>query len=202
MRKSIILILVILSCSFNEIFAQKDYIKDDKIFGELINGIPEKDSLIELKNEKGIIIGIGKVAKENRELSLLKFGEWKEYNETGILLSKGNYKIGSFIDCCFSGLCKVYYYYRDGKWEYFTKNGDIDFILNFIPKEHIVDTRCEGGDKLTFGLVEDIPIKYNDRVTLDKVYELQKISVTYTDKSTTIMIPLNGKLYFDIIFRN
>jgi hypothetical protein len=126
----------------------------------------------------------------------LKFNSWKEFDSDGILSAEGNYKISSFIDCGMGGAFRAFYYYRIGKWKYYKKNGDLDFALDFVPKEHFVDTRCEGGDKMIFGIVETIPLEYWDRVNANKIYELQKISFSNSYAITT-MIPLNGKIYYE-----
>ncbi|AXT19250.1 hypothetical protein D7030_13490 [Flavobacteriaceae bacterium AU392] len=193
---SLIIIILIFSCGTKNLHQNRVFIQDDKLYGELENGIPEKDSLIELKNKKGTVIGIGKMAVENNDVSFLKFDLWKEYNSNGILSAEGNYKISSYIDCCTAGACRVFYYYRIGKWKYFKENGELDFTLDFVPKEHSVDTRCQGGDKMIFGIVENIPLEYWDRVTINKIYELQKISFSHSYTIST-MIPLNGKMYYE-----
>jgi hypothetical protein len=97
-----------------------------------------------------------------------------------------------------SGPYWAYYYYRSGEWKYYKPNGEIDFILDFVPKIHNVDTRCEGGDKILFGIIENIPLKYTDKVNTDKVYELQKISFPRAYETNTTMIPLNGKIHYEI----
>src|SRR5690606_20299154 len=99
MNKSIILILIILTfgCGTKNINQNQIYIQDNKQYGELENGIPENDTLIELKNKKGTIIGIGKMAVSDNNISNLKFNLWKEFDSHGILIAEGNYKISSFI---------------------------------------------------------------------------------------------------------
>jgi len=154
MNKAISLILIILTfgCGTKNLHQNRIYIQYDKLYGKLENGIPEKDTLIELKNTKGSVVGIGKMAVPNKNASDLKFNLWKEYDSNGILSVEGNYNISSFIDCGVGGAFRAFYYYRTGKWKYFKKNGELDFVLDFIPKQHIVDTRCEGGDKMIFGI--------------------------------------------------
>jgi len=198
MNKSLTIIIIILTfgCGTKNLHQNRIYIQDDRLYGELENGIPEKDTLIELKNKKGIVIGIGKMAVSDNNASDLKFNLWKEYNSDGILLAEGNYKISSFIDCGMGGAFRAYYYYRFGEWKYFKKNGELDFVLDFIPKEHHVDTRCEGGDKMIFGIVENISLEYWNRITANKIFELQKISFS-NSYATTTMIPLNGKIYYE-----
>ena len=197
MNKSITFILIILSLSCGtNIQRNQIYIQDDELYGNLENGIPENDTLIELKNKKGTVIGIGKMAVADNNISDLKFNLWKEFDSDGILSAEGNYKISSFIDCGAGGIVRAFYYYRIGKWKYFKKNGGLNFELNFVPKEHLVDTRCEGGDKMIFGIIEDIPLEYWDKVNANKIYELQKISFSDSYVKTT-MIPLNGKIYYE-----
>lgn len=198
MKKVLILISIIsiFGCGNKNLNHSRIFIQNDKAYGELKNGTPDKDTLIELKNKEGNRIGIGKMAVDEDGVSVLKSGLWKEYNANQNLVAEGNYKISSYIDCCTAGVCRVFYFYRDGKWKYFNKTGELDFVLNFIPKEHSVETRCEGGDKMTFGLIETIPLKYISKVTPDRAYELQKISFSHSFVTTT-MIPINGKVFYE-----
>jgi hypothetical protein len=172
---------------------------DNELYGNLEDGYPEKDTLTDITNEKGNIIGIGRMAIHEKNISDLKIGNWKEYDESGILISEGNYKIGSFLDCCMGGVCKSFYSYRDGAWKYYSKNGDLKYELNFTPTKLKVDTRCEGGDELIFGLIKDIPLKYINELNADKLYELQKISIKDNDYEMTF-IPLNDKLIIEYKF--
>ena len=198
MNKSITLILIILTfgCGTKNLQQNRVYIQDEKLYGELANGLPAKDTLIELKNKTGTVSGIGEMAGSKNNVSDLKCGFWKEYDSDGILKAEGNYKISSFIECSVGGAISAYYYYRIGEWKYFKKNGELDFALDFVPKMHHIDTRCQGGDKMIFGIIETIPLDYWSKVDANKIYELQKIS--FTDSyTTTTMIPLNGKIYYE-----
>lgn len=198
--KQIIIIIVgffIFSCANKNISSSNFYIQDDKLYGDLNNGIPANDTLVELKYTNGKLKGQGKFAVAEDEVSVLRFGLWKEYDENGILKAEGSYKIGSYLDCCTAGLCRAFYYYRIGEWKYFDEQGVLDFSLDYVPTEHLVDTNCEGGDKLLFGVVKDIPLQLWGKITFDKIYELQKISFS-KNSSTTTLIPLNGKLYYEV----
>lgn len=198
MTKSIlfVIILVVLSCSTKIPSQNQIYIEYDKLYGELKNGVPERDTLIELNNKSGNIIGIGKMAVSEGEVSNLKFDLWKEYDSDGILLAEGNYKISSFVDCGVGGVFRIFYHYRIGNWNYFAKNGALDFELEFTPKKHSIETRCENGDEILFGIVNTIPLRYWDKVTANKLYEMQKISYPNAYHTTTF-IPLNGKIYVE-----
>jgi hypothetical protein len=124
MNKSITFILIILTfgCGTKNLHQNRIYIQDEKLYGELENGIPENDTLIDLKNKKGTVIGIGKMAVADNNVSDLKFNSWKEFDSDGILSAEGNYKISSFIDCGMGGAFRAFYYYRIGKWKYYKKN--------------------------------------------------------------------------------
>ncbi len=199
MNKAITFILIILTfgCGTKNLHESRIYIQDDKIYGELENGLPDKDKLVELKNKNGTVSGIGKMAVSKDNVSDIKCGLWKEYDSDGILSSEGNYKISSFIDCGMGGAFRAFYYYRVGEWKYFKKNGKLDFSLDFVPKKHHIDTRCEDGDEMIFGIIETIPLNYWDKVDANKIYELQKI--TFSDHyAKTSFIPLNGKIYIEM----
>lgn len=198
--KQIIIIIFssfIFSCATKNVSNSEFYIQDDNLYGDLKIGIPTNDTLVELKYTNGKLKGQGKLAVAKDEVSILKFGLWKEYDENGILKAEGNYKIDSYLDCCTAGLCRAFYYYRTGEWKYFDDQGVFDFSLNYVPTEHLVDTNCEGGDKLLFGVVKNIPLQLWGKITFDKIYELQKISFS-NNSLTTTLIPLNGKLFFEI----
>ena len=197
MKKAISILLIILTfnCANRKLNQKWDYVRNDNLFGELKNGIPEKDTLIEIQNGK--LLSIGKVAVSKNGVSIMKFGNWKNYNENGILISKGEYKIGKYIDCGMGGPEQTFYHYKTGIWEFYNDKGETDFELEFIPKEHFIDTRCDGGDKMLFGIIEKVPSEYYGKVNSDLIYELQKVEYNESYQNT-IAIPLNGKVYITI----
>ncbi|WP_445749952.1 MULTISPECIES: hypothetical protein [Bacteroidota] len=196
--KNIAYILIILF-QFQFVIGQEDaiYISNDKQYGELKNGLPEQDSIIEL-TRKGITIGKGAVAISKNGISNLKVGYWKEYYESGILKMEGNYNLGSYVSCCMGGACRTFHYYRTGLWKFYNDNGKLNYELTFEPTEFYIDTTCEGGDKLLFGIIKEIPLKYWGDLTSDKVFELQKIK-NEEDDFTEIWTPLNGRIFIEII---
>src|SRR5690606_16386385 len=193
----VIIILVILFQS-QLIIAQEDlgiHIFDNKLYGELENGLPEKDTIVELKKD-GIISGKGALAVSKYGVSDLKIGYWKEYSENGTLKMEGNYKLGSYIGCGAGGAFRALHCYRSGIWKIYDDEGKLKYELNFEPTELHIDTTCEGGDKLLFGIIKEIPLKYWGDLTSDKVYELQKIR-TENDNAIGIWTPLNGKIFIE-----
>jgi hypothetical protein len=188
---------LVLSCS-KRTFTQVG-ISYESLYGDLSDGLPDKDSLAtEKKNDK--IIGKGSYAVTGDRLTNIKVGQWKEYDDYGILRTEGNYKMSSFTDCCTGGLCKSFYYYRSGTWRFYNDKGEFEFEIDFEPARLHVKTRCQGGDSLTFGLIKSIPIKYWDKLTTDKIYEVQKISFSDKDSNgTTTYTPLNGQLFMEYV---
>lgn len=198
MKKIIIIFLLaiaIISCANRNLNQKWDYVRNANLFGDLKNGVPARDTIIEIKN--GNNLSIGKVAVSENGTSVMKFGNWKNYNRNGVLISQGKYKIGKYIDCGVGGIEQMFYHYKTGVWEFYDNNGETEFELEFIPKEHFIDTRCEGGDKMLFGIIEKVPFKYYDKVNSDLIYELQKVKYFESFKNT-IAIPLNGKVYITI----
>ncbi|WP_194768789.1 hypothetical protein [Tamlana sp. I1] len=188
MRIAIIIIVILFQ--FQIINGQEDTfpnISNNKLYGVLIDGIPEKDTIVELKKD-GILLGKGAVAISKYGVSNLKVGYWKEYSEYGTLKMEGNYKLGSYISCCTSGQCRSFYYYRSGLWKIYDENGELKYELTFEPTELHIDTTCMRGDKLLFGIIKEIPFKYKIDLTSDKIFELQRIE-NWT--------PLNGKIFFN-----
>ena len=177
------------------------HILNDNIYGDISDGLPDNFSSIEVKNRKGNVIGIGNVAYRDNEPTDLRVGYWKEYNENGRLEKEGTYKLGSYVQCCFGGPCSQYYYYRTGLWKFYNPDGSINYELVFKPSEIHIDTNCEGGDKILFGIVDSIPLEYIDKVSANTIFESQKV-IMKTENWTEILIPLNGKLYVEWIKEN
>jgi len=139
-----------------------------------------------------------KVGAFSISLSVKDLKASKEFYENRNVKIEGSYKIGSYVDCCFAGPCRSFYFYKVGQWKYYNSAGELDYEIEFTPATLRIDTRCEGGDTLIFGLIKTIPVKYWSKLTADKVYELQKISVRYRDSfGTTTYIPLNEELFIE-----
>lgn len=199
--KNIVYILILLF-QFQFVIGQEDaiYISNDKQYGELKNGLPQRDSIIEL-TRNGILIGKGAVAVDENGISDLKVGHWKEYYNNEILKMEGNYKLGSYIGCGVGGPFRAFHYYRTGTWKIYDENGKLEYELTFEPTELHIATTCEGGDKLLFGIIKEIPLKYLGDLTSDKVFEFQRIK-NEEDDFTEIWTPLNGRIFIEIIKRN
>jgi len=190
-----IFLLIVLSCSHRT--TTFTVIENDKLFGDISDGLPDKYSPVTLKNTNGQIFAEGQCAQYDDRVTNIKVGNWKEYYENGTIRNEGQYKIGTYIDCCVGGYCRAFYFYRTGLWKYFDSKGTLEYELEYKSERLKVDTRC-GGDTLTYGLIKLIPIKYWDKLTTDKIYELQKISFKDSDSNgTTTYTPLNGQLFMD-----
>ncbi len=196
MRIVIIISLILLQCQ--TLFGQEDlgtYISDNKLYGQLKDGLPKQDTIIELKKDS-ILLGKGAVAISKYGISDLKVGFWKEYYQNGTLKTEGNYRLGSYIGCCTGGPCRFFHYYRTGLWKFYDQKGELEYELTFEPTEFHIDTNCQGGDKLLFGIIKKVPIKYSGDLTSDKIFEFQKI-ITEDDYSIGIWTPLNGKIFIE-----
>ncbi|TAI46950.1 hypothetical protein [Flagellimonas allohymeniacidonis] len=178
-------------------FAQEGaiYIADNKLYGKLKNGLPKKDTIIELKKD-GVLVGKGAVAVSKNGVSDLKVGYWKEYTENGTLKMQGNYRLGSYVSCCMGGACRSFYYYRAGPWKIYDGKGELKYELTFEPTELHIETTCEGGDKLLFGIIKEIPVKYWSDLTSEKIFELQRLR-TEDEYAIGIWTPLNGRIFVE-----
>lgn len=184
------LIIIIVMLFYYRINAQ-DY-SNSKLYGDIADGLPDYDTIVELKKDE-LLLGEGAFAVSNYGLSNLRVGYWREYSENGILKMEGSYKLGSFINCCLDGYCHHYYYYRSGLWKIYDENGDLKYEFTYEPTELHIETSCEGGDNLLFGIIKEIPIKYwLDNLTSEKIFELQKV---YTEDE--IWTPLNSKIFIE-----
>jgi hypothetical protein len=185
------LLFVLASCS------PKTYVfvENEQRFGNVSDGLPGLDSTATAYYEGGSKKSSGKYAvTDDKQLSNIKTGQWKQYYENGQLKSEGNYKISSYLNCCVSGACREYYSYKDGLWKYYSEKGILEYEAEFTPTKLHVDTNCEGGDSMTFGIVKTIPLKYKSALTPDKVFELQKV-VLEEEVGYLTYIPLNGEVY-------
>ena len=111
---------------------------------------------------------------------------------------KESYSLGMYQQCCYSGACAQYYFYRTGLWKFYDGEGCIDYELEFEPSELHITTNCEGGDELIFGLVKSVPLDYMDKVTANMIFESQKV-IMKTENWTEILIPINGILMREMI---
>lgn len=177
------------------------YILNDNIYGDITDGLPDESRGIEIRNKQGKVIGVGKVAFQKNKSTNLRVGYWKEYYQNGTIEKEGTYKLGSYVQCCYGGACAQYYYYRTGLWKFYDTDGNISHELVFEPSEIHIDTNCEGGDNLLFGIVESIPLNYLDKVSADMIFESQKVKIK-TENWTDIFIPLNGKLFIELVEEN
>jgi hypothetical protein len=138
------------------------------------------------------------MATSENGISNLKVGYWKQYHESGILKMEGNYLLDSYVSCCMGGAYRTFHYYWTGLWKFYNDNGELNYELTFEPTELHIVTTCQGRDKLLFGIIKEIPLKYLGDLTSDKVFELQKIK-NKEDNFTEILTPLNGRIFIDII---
>jgi hypothetical protein len=201
--KSVLSILFIVSALVS--CSQKTYVHVDNeyLYGDLTDGLPERDSLVAEYYENGSIKATGRyaVSKEGR-LSDLKVGEWIEYWSNGQIKNKGKYKIGSYLNCCIGGLCRNFLFYRYGHWKYYTEDGELKYGIEYIPTKHHINTNCEGGDSVTFGLIKNIPLELQQTLTADKVFDLQKIKVNEGYGASATYVPLNGKMFIEYEIKN
>ncbi len=134
-----------------------------------------KDSLVIEYFSNHNLKSIGKYALDNNgRLSELKSGNWTEYYENGTTKSKGEFKIGTYLDCGIGGLERAYYNYKYGLWSYYSSNGSEKARGKYIIGRYFIDTRCEGGDTINFGLTNKYWKFYNASITV-KPEEFEKV---------------------------
>ena len=178
------------------------HIDNEFLYGDLSDDLPDKDSLVTEHYEDGSLKAKGKyaVSKEGN-LSNLKVGEWIEYWPNGKTKSKGTYKIGPYLNCSVGGLYRNFLYYRNGHWDYYSKAGELKFRVEYNPTKHHISTNC-GGDSVIFGLIKNIPLGLQQKLTADKVFDLQKLEVNEGDGSSATYVPLNGTLFIEYEIKN
>jgi len=153
MRGLITLSIFILLVSCHKKLTSRVYIANADKY-EITKGKFTGDS--ELREEvfpNGQVRTRGRYAYDDKSvLSTLKVGKWSSFYEDGQLRSSGNYNIGSYIQCCFTGPCKQFYHYKIGTWKYYHPNGQPKAIGEYNIKQLHVDTSCKGGDEMPFSL--------------------------------------------------
>ncbi|GGD27590.1 toxin-antitoxin system YwqK family antitoxin [Flavobacterium orientale] len=103
----------------------------------------------------GFVKNVGNVEAFFAEHNSYRIGLWSEFYENGKLKSSGNYKLGTYIQCCTGGLCDEYYSYKIGEWVYYHDNGTLKAKGTYQIGEKHKKTSCEGGAKIKFGFVTD-----------------------------------------------
>ena len=99
---------------------------------------------------------IGRLAiKKDSTISSLKTNKWIKYYRNGTKKEEGEYKINSFLQCCFIGPCQVFYNFKIGFWTYYHKNGKIAAKGKHQIKKYFLDTSCRSGDSIYFGTITD-----------------------------------------------
>lgn len=191
---TVLSIVFIISCSPKTYV----YVANNNLFGDLTNGLPDKDTAVTIYYKDGSTKAIGSLAVTDSNLpSSVKAGYWQEYYESGGVKSEGNYKIGKYLNCCAGGAYWEYYSYKDGIWKYYNGDGKLAFELEFIPEKLQIHTNCEGGALLTFGLIKNVPLNYLEKVTPDKIFEIQKVTIEEPNINLTYT-PLNGNVYITV----
>jgi len=127
-----------ISCGTNQpLFKEKD-IKVNKVYERF---------------EKGEIKAIGEYSEDYLPFYNLRIGEWKEYYTNGNLKEVGKYEIGVYTNCCITGLCENYYNYKSGAWKFYFESGNLKSKGDFNLEKFQINTSCEGGDEIIFGIV-------------------------------------------------
>lgn len=139
--------------SCNKRLFSRIYIADEHKYEITKGNFSGKSELKEVTFQNAQIKERGKYAYDDENvLSTLKVGEWSSYYENGQLCSIGKYNIGTYIQCCFGGACKQFYNYKIETWKYYHQNGQLKATGEYAIKQLHVDTSCEGGDAMPFGL--------------------------------------------------
>ncbi len=190
------IIILLLSYLFKMITVQAQDFSDKNLYGKLNNGLPKRTTSVEIKH-KDVVIGVGNVAVSKHGVSNLRVGYWKEYSENGTLKMEGNYKLSSYINCGIVGHVSIFYYYRDGLWKIYDDQGKLKYELTFSPSEFHINTSCEGGDRLLFGIVKQIPLKYWGQLTSQELFQLQQLKITDDSFGPRTWVPLNGEIFIE-----
>ncbi len=152
-----LLISVAFSCQKStSTLPAKIYIHNDNRFSFLGEEFAGESDFTQIFDANDKLQAKGDFAfSQDGKLSELRVKLWSEYYSNGQLKSEGNYQLGSYIQCCFSGPCRQFYHYKVGEWRYYYSNGTLRAIGEYINAKLHIDTSCKGGDSLLFGLISD-----------------------------------------------
>ncbi|MDF9799241.1 hypothetical protein OKW21_004504 [Catalinimonas alkaloidigena] len=175
----ILIVLLSIGCT-----TKRAFVFNEHDFGDLKHGYPKKTQVDTIFYSDGSIKGIGQFAIDSQgQISNYKTGTWTEYNSNGSLKGIGGYKMGEYVNCCMGGPCTQFYHYKIGEWQYFDEHGKLSYEVKYEPKSLHIDTSCEGGDNLTYGLIEE------KNVIVDSVrHQLNTIEIEEQD-GYLIMFP-------------
>ena len=134
---------------------ERNIISNSDLFQITNAGYLGKDTTIIEHYEIGIIKSKTTFAIDSDDMiSYLKIGLSEKYNEQNNLIEKGNYGLGEYTNCCAGGLCKQFYSFKNGDWQYFYPNGNIKASVKYRTVNFKMDTSCEGGAQLKFGIID------------------------------------------------
>ena len=77
----------------------------------------------------------------------LRTGRWKIFSFSNTLLAEGDFSVGTYIQCCFSGPCAQSYNYKSGNWQYFYPGGQPKAAGTYSIDSMTIHTSC-GPEKI------------------------------------------------------
>ncbi len=132
-------------------------ITDEYLFGNIEDGIPDKDTLIVKYYDNGNKRCEGKFAvplEGDIDCYEFKTGYFREFYQNGQLKGEGQYKVGSYLDCCNLSACKMYYHYRIDDWIFYDSLGKLIYEVKYIPKKLRLKANLEN-ESLIFGVLNN-----------------------------------------------
>lgn len=187
---------------------KENFILDYNLIPVVNNKFTGRDSLQIINWSNGIPKERGKFVFNNQgEITLLKIGEFKEYFENGNLKANGNYEIGKYTQCCFSGLCSQFYNYKFGEWKYYYENGNLKAEVNYEVKNFPIETSCEGGDTISFGQIDLASIQNFDKegrqveISKSALKKLETVAFNQEEYNSEAIFIEDDKAILDLIYK-
>jgi len=137
-------------------------------------------------------------------ISYFKVGLSEKFNEQNNLIEKGNYGLGEYTNCCAGGLCKQFYSFKNGDWQYFYPSGNIKASVKYKTINFKMDTSCEGGAQLKFGNLDlSKSIFYDEKgkiiePSVDLISELQTVKYAMNEYQEIVLSIENDKIVENI----
>ena len=138
------------------------------------------------------------------KVSPFKVGLSESYNELNNLIEKGHYELGEYTSCCAGGLCKQFYNYKIGEWQYSYPNGIVKAVVEYKTANLKLDTSCEGGAKLKFGIIDLSKSTFYDEKgkevepSMDLISELQTVKYDMNEYQEIALAIKNHKIVINI----
>ena len=134
----------------------------------------------------------------------LKVGIHTTFFKDGKIRSVGEYKIGSYTQCCTGGFCCEYYHYKYGLWNYYYNSGNTKATIKYDTKNYNIRTSCDAAT-MVFHAIKSVklwdPTGKKIKLLTAKESDEYLREVVDEEFSLTEYRPINDSLSIDLAFK-